>query len=70
MLEFESIQREQPLQLPPKPPQARKWKGSTVAPFGGNNMLILYSCSVSNSSKYMVQVLHNEHPVPVPVRFF
>ncbi|KAL8101769.1 hypothetical protein AgCh_033602 [Apium graveolens] len=64
--EFESIQREQPLQLPPKPPQTRKWKGSIVTPFGGNNMLILYSCPVSNSSKYLVQVLHNEHPVPVP----
>ncbi|KAL8119800.1 uncharacterized protein LOC141724472 isoform X2 [Apium graveolens] len=64
--EFESIKREQPLQLPPKPPQTRKWKGSIVTPFGGNNMLILYSCPVSNSSKYLVQVLHNEHPVPVP----
>ncbi|KAK1365061.1 Multiple inositol polyphosphate phosphatase 1 [Heracleum sosnowskyi] len=64
--EFESIQREQPLQLPPKPPQTRKWKGSIVTPFGGNNMLILYSCPVNNSSKFLVQVLHNEHPVPVP----
>ncbi|KAI3470918.1 hypothetical protein Pfo_027581 [Paulownia fortunei] len=52
--DFEQIQREQPLQLPPK--QRRIWRGSTVAPFAGNNML----------SKYFVQVLHNEHPIPLP----
>ncbi|KAK3042908.1 hypothetical protein RJ639_001181 [Escallonia herrerae] len=64
--EFELIQREQPLQLPPKPPQRRKWRGSIVAPFGGNNILVLYSCPANNASKYFVQVLHNEHPVPMP----
>ncbi|KAL8093694.1 uncharacterized protein LOC141693511 isoform X1 [Apium graveolens] len=64
--EFEQIRREQALQLPPKPPQSRKWRGSIVAPFGGNNMLVLYSCPANNSSKYLVQVLHNEHPVPLP----
>lgn len=64
--ELEKIQREEPLQLPPKPPQRRNWRGSTVAPFGGNNMLVLYSCPANNSSKYFVQVLHNEHPIPMP----
>ncbi|KAK3019521.1 hypothetical protein RJ639_003193 [Escallonia herrerae] len=64
--EFELIQRAQPLQLPPKPPQRRKWRGSIVAPFGGNNILVLYSCPANNASKYFVQVLHNEHPVPMP----
>ncbi|XP_073126714.1 uncharacterized protein [Henckelia pumila] len=64
--EFKQIQREQPLQLPPKPPQKRIWRGSTVAPFAGNNMLVLYSCPSNVSSKYVVQVLHNEHPIPVP----
>ncbi|KAF8397220.1 hypothetical protein HHK36_016128 [Tetracentron sinense] len=64
--EFEKIQSEQPLQLPPKPPQKRNWRGSTVAPFAGNNMLVLYSCPANNSSKYFVQILHNEVPVPVP----
>ncbi|XP_075485751.1 uncharacterized protein LOC142525361 [Primulina tabacum] len=63
--EFEQIQREQPLQLP-QPPQKRTWRGSTAAPFAGNNMLVLYSCPSNNSSKYFVQVLHNEHPIPVP----
>lgn len=67
--EFELIRREQPLQLPPKPPQPRKWRGSIVAPFGGNNILVLYSCPANNSSKYLVQVLHNEHPVLMPVSF-
>ncbi|KAL2526666.1 histidine acid phosphatase family protein [Abeliophyllum distichum] len=64
--ELELILREQPLQLPPKPPQKRIWRGSTVAPFAGNNMLVLYTCPANNSSKYFVQVLHNEHPTPMP----
>ncbi|KAL2526656.1 histidine acid phosphatase family protein [Abeliophyllum distichum] len=65
--ELELILREQPLQLHPKPPQKRIWRGSTVAHFAGNNMLVLYSCPANNSSKYFVQVLHNEHPTPMPV---
>ncbi|XP_021903932.1 multiple inositol polyphosphate phosphatase 1 isoform X2 [Carica papaya] len=64
--EFQRIQKEQPLELPPKPPKKRNWRGSTVAPFGGNNMLVLYSCPANSSSEYFVQVLHNEHPIPVP----
>ncbi|XP_043689095.1 multiple inositol polyphosphate phosphatase 1-like isoform X3 [Telopea speciosissima] len=64
--EFEQIQREQPLELPPKPPQKRNWKGSIMAPFAANNMLVLHSCPDNNSSKYFVQVLHNEVPVPMP----
>ncbi|XP_052187707.1 uncharacterized protein LOC127798286 [Diospyros lotus] len=64
--EFEKIQKEQPLELPPKPPQRRKWRGSIVAPFAGNNMLVLYSCPAQSSSNYFVQVLHNEHPIPMP----
>ncbi|KAF5947808.1 hypothetical protein HYC85_013765 [Camellia sinensis] len=58
--------KEQPLQLPPKPPHRRNWRGSTVAAFAGNNMLALYSCPDKSSSKYFVQVLHNERPVPMP----
>ncbi|XP_057429778.1 uncharacterized protein LOC130722911 isoform X2 [Lotus japonicus] len=66
--EFEKIQKEQTLQHPPKPPQKRKWRGSTVAPFAGNNMLVLYSCPASDESrsKHFVQVLHNEQPIPMP----
>ncbi|GMP69507.1 hypothetical protein CsSME_00028737 [Camellia sinensis var. sinensis] len=64
--EFEKIQKEQPLQPPPKPPHRRNWRGSTVAAFAGNNMLALYSCPDKSSSKYFVQVLHNERPVPMP----
>ncbi|XP_057981577.1 uncharacterized protein LOC131166943 isoform X2 [Malania oleifera] len=64
--EFEQIQREQSLQLPPKPPLKRSWRGSLVAPFAGNNMLVLYSCAANASSKYYVQVLHNENPMPMP----
>lgn len=37
-----------------------------MAPFAGNNMLVLYSCPNESSNKYLVQVLHNEHPVPMP----
>ncbi|XVF84063.1 hypothetical protein PTKIN_Ptkin16aG0544600 [Pterospermum kingtungense] len=64
--DFQRIQKEEPLDLPPKPPQKRNWRGSTVAPFAGNNMLVLYSCPANSSSKYFVQVLHNEHPIPMP----
>ncbi|XP_049354769.1 uncharacterized protein LOC125819365 [Solanum verrucosum] len=68
--EFELIQREESLELPPKPPKNRNWRGSIVAPFAGNNMLILYSCQLDNSSKYFVQVLHNERPIALPVSVF
>lgn len=67
--EFELIQREQTLQYPPKPPKTRNWRGNLVAPFAGNNMLVLYSCTSDNSSKYFVRVLHNERPIPIPVSF-
>lgn len=73
--EFEKIQRDQPLDLPPKPPQKRNWVASTIAPFAGNNMLISFHCPGNDSngiitsegykSKYFVQVLHNEVPVPM-----
>ncbi|KAF5946874.1 hypothetical protein HYC85_017102 [Camellia sinensis] len=32
--DFEKIEKEQPLQLPPKPPQRRNWRGSVAVPFG------------------------------------
>ncbi|KAJ4980104.1 hypothetical protein NE237_010884 [Protea cynaroides] len=64
--EFEQIQREKPLELPPKPPQQRNWKSSMMAPFAGNIMMVLYSCPDKNSSKYFVQVLHNEVPLSMP----
>ncbi|KAL9660522.1 hypothetical protein QQ045_025337 [Rhodiola kirilowii] len=66
--EFERIQKELPLRLPPRPPRGRNWKASKVAPFIGNYMLVLHSCSDDAPSKYHVQVLHNEHPIQMPVR--
>ncbi|KAJ0764496.1 putative phosphoric monoester hydrolase [Helianthus annuus] len=63
--EFDQIQKEKPLEYPLKPPQKRTWRGSTVAPFAGNNALVLYSCPENNTSKYFVQVLHNEQPIPM-----
>ncbi|KAI4986028.1 hypothetical protein ZWY2020_018658 [Hordeum vulgare] len=73
--DFEKIQREEPLDLPPMPPQTRNWKGALVAPFASNNMLALYQCpgktdgkktSQDQKSSYFVQVLHNEAPVSMP----
>ncbi|KAM0927998.1 hypothetical protein ACQ4PT_002204 [Festuca glaucescens] len=73
--DFEKIQREEPLDLPPMPPQKRNWKGGLVAPFASNNMLVLYQCpgktgdngiSQGQNSSYFVQVLHNEAPVSMP----
>lgn len=40
-----------------------------VAPFAGNNMLVLYNCPTKQTSKYYVQVMHNEVPVPLPVSY-
>jgi hypothetical protein len=77
--DFEKIQREEPLDLPPMPPQKRNWKGGLVAPFASNNMLVLYQCpgktgdngmSQGQNSSYFVQVLHNEAPVSMPVRLY
>ncbi|ONK77193.1 uncharacterized protein A4U43_C02F4050 [Asparagus officinalis] len=74
--EFEKIQHDKPLDHPPKPPQGRNWRGSTIAPFAGNSMLVSFHCPGNDSngiitpegyrSKYFVQVLHNEVPVPMP----
>uniref|UniRef100_A0A0D6R654 Multiple inositol polyphosphate phosphatase 1 n=1 Tax=Araucaria cunninghamii TaxID=56994 RepID=A0A0D6R654_ARACU len=76
--DLEKIQSEQPLQPPPKPPQQRMWRGSTVAPFAANNMLVLYKCPAKggNSGKnistgeqdksFFVQMLHNEKPARMP----
>ncbi|KAL6638134.1 hypothetical protein ACP70R_025706 [Stipagrostis hirtigluma subsp. patula] len=74
--DFEKIQREEALGLPPVPPQGRNWKGSVVAPFAGNNMLALYQCpskipdgsttSGGQNNSYLIQVLHNEVPVSMP----
>ncbi|XAR71902.1 Multiple inositol-polyphosphate phosphatase [Bertholletia excelsa] len=64
--EFEKIQKEEPLQVPSKPPHRRNWRASLAAPFAGNNMLVLYSCPAESSNKYFVRVLHNEHPVLIP----
>nr|ABJ98333.1 multiple inositol polyphosphate phosphatase PhyIIb [Triticum aestivum] len=72
--DFEKIQREEPLDLPPMPPQRRNWKGALVAPFASNNMLALYQCPGNDGKKtsqdqknsYFVQVLHNEAPVSMP----
>ncbi|KAF2319162.1 hypothetical protein GH714_013650 [Hevea brasiliensis] len=50
-----------------RPPHSRNWWGSTIAPFAGNNMLVLHSCPANPSSKYFIEVLHNEHPIPMPV---
>ncbi|KAJ6771694.1 TRANSMEMBRANE PROTEIN [Salix koriyanagi] len=46
--EFQKIQKEESLEPPPKPPQSRNWRGSNVAPFAGNNMLVLIVLSSIN----------------------
>ncbi|KAF3334644.1 multiple inositol polyphosphate phosphatase 1 isoform X1 [Carex littledalei] len=67
--EYKKIQRSESLDLPPKPPQKRNWRGSSIAPFAGNNMLVLYQCRSKQTDQnisYHVQVLHNEVPVSLP----
>ncbi|XP_047316178.1 multiple inositol polyphosphate phosphatase 1 isoform X1 [Impatiens glandulifera] len=64
--DLEKLLREESLPFPPKPPQKRIWKGSMVAPFAGNNIIVLFSCPKKTSSQYFVKVLHNEKPIPLP----
>eukprot|EP01018_Ginkgo_biloba_P004749 Gb_24160 [translate_table: standard] len=76
--DLQRIQSEHPLQPPPKPPQQRRWRGSIVAPFAANNMLVLYKCPAQGSitgkamssgeqnHSFFVHVLHNEKPVSIP----
>ncbi|KAH9309298.1 hypothetical protein KI387_037209, partial [Taxus chinensis] len=76
--EIDRIQSEQPLEPPPRPPQQRRWRGSTVAPFAANNMLVLYKCPAESmgtgkiittgerDNRFFVQILHNEKPASIP----
>ncbi|XP_024021524.1 uncharacterized protein LOC21390356 [Morus notabilis] len=52
---IQSKEEFQQIQIPPKPPQRRNWKGSIVASFASTDML-----ATNTSSKYFVQELHNE----------
>ncbi|KAF9602707.1 hypothetical protein IFM89_030595 [Coptis chinensis] len=50
--EFAQIQRDEALELPLKPPHKRNWRGSTVAPFAGNNILVLLHIIDSDRGEY------------------
>ncbi|KAH7372767.1 hypothetical protein KP509_17G020000 [Ceratopteris richardii] len=75
-LDEEDVQKimiEAALDPPPAPPKNRVWKGSAVAPYGANTMIVLYQCSSTNEdgkqlqdSDFYVQVLHNERAVTLP----
>eukprot|EP00249_Psilotum_nudum_P011553 c23236_g1_i1 orf=247-1761(+) len=65
------VQREQPLDLPPRPPRQRLWRGNLIAPYGANIVLVLYKCSGNkeagdSTGEFLVHVLHNEKPVAMP----
>lgn len=63
------MQSESPLDAPLRPPQQRLWRGALVAPFAANTALVLHKCPADNEAgvKYLVQALHNEKPVIMPV---
>ncbi|KAG0582348.1 hypothetical protein M758_3G051300 [Ceratodon purpureus] len=63
------VQSEMPLDAPLRPPQKRLWRGALVAPFAANTALVLHKCPADNGAgvKYLVQALHNEKPVMMPV---
>lgn len=67
--DIKSIQSEEPLKAPPRPPHQRTWRGALVTPFAANTALVLHKCSTDNGAgmKYFVQALHNERPVIMPV---
>ncbi|MCO5588386.1 hypothetical protein L7F22_042341 [Adiantum nelumboides] len=71
--EVEKILMEAPLEPPPPPPIPRVWRGSAVAPYGANNMVVLHKCSSKNKDMsdveeddFRVQIYHNEVPVVLP----
>ncbi|XP_024363321.1 uncharacterized protein [Physcomitrium patens] len=66
--DIKSIQSEEPLKAPPRPPHQRTWRGALVTPFAANTALVLHKCSTDNGAgmKYFVQALHNERPVIMP----
>lgn len=51
------------------PPRKRLWRAALVAPFAANTALVLHKCPADNGAgvKYLVQALHNEKPVVMPV---
>jgi hypothetical protein len=67
------LKKELPLDAPPPPPSSRRWRGSAVAPYGSNTMLVLYKCShtetsvLENVDNFLVQVIHNERSVALQV---
>nr|USJ75256.1 PHY1 [Pteris vittata] len=70
--EVQKILMEAPLEPPPRPPKTRLWRGSAVAPYGANNMVVLHKCSSNKDGSqeeeddFRVQVLHNERSVALP----
>lgn len=66
--DVEKIRMELPLEPPPPPPKPRLWRGSAVAPYGANTMVVLHKCSAANKEEvdFVVQVLHNEKSVALP----
>jgi len=68
-VDVKSIQSEEPFQAPPRPPKHRVWRGAMVAPFGANTALVLHKCSLDSGTgeEFLVQALHNEKSVSMPV---
>ncbi|XP_057862970.2 uncharacterized protein LOC131071222 isoform X2 [Cryptomeria japonica] len=75
--DIDKFQSNKPLKPPVKAPQQRRWRGSTVAPFAANNMLVLYKCPAKDDNlekvnppgdhdRFFVQILHNEKPASLP----
>lgn len=69
--DVQKILMEAPLEPPPPPPKGRLWKGSSVAPYGANNMVVLHKCTSVNKDgtqedDFRVQVIHNENSMALP----
>lgn len=67
--DFKEVQSEKALEAPIMPPHHRLWRAALVAPFAANTALVLHKCPADNGAgvKYLVQALHNEKPVIMPV---
>ncbi|KAG0598504.1 hypothetical protein M758_12G079700 [Ceratodon purpureus] len=67
--DFKEVQSEKALEAPIMPPHHRLWRAALVAPFAANTALVLHKCPADDGAgvKYLVQALHNEKPVIMPV---
>ena len=67
--DYEEIKSEKALEAPILLAHDRQWRTALISPFAANTALVLHKCPADDGAgvKYLVQALHNEKPVIMPV---